>query len=108
MIIILRDGFLIGQNNKLSPLVWVSLSLLQYCDLNCCGRPLTEIIRDFCRYILIVENQLLSLMYCFVMFCFVLIITVNMSLVVALVKGRIFFIIWCLREEKPNVVVSGL
>ena len=92
MIIILRDGFSIGQNNKLSPLVWVS----------------SEIIRDFCRYILIVENQLLSLMYCFVMFCFVLIITVNMSLVVALVKGRSFFIIWCLREEKPNVVVSGL
>ena len=42
------------------------------------------------RYILIVENQLLSLMYCFVMVCFVLIITVNMSLVVALVKGRSF------------------
>ena len=64
---------------------------------------MTEIIRDFCRYILIVENQLLSLMYCFVMFCFVLIITVNMSLVVALVKGRIFIIIWCLREEKPMI-----
>ena len=92
MIIILRDGFSIGQNNKLLPLVWVSLSLLQYCYLNCCGRPLTEIIRDFCRYILIVENQLLSLMYCFkfIMFCFVLIITVNMSLVVALVKGSSF------------------
>ena len=72
MIIILRDGFSIGQNNKLLPLVWVSLSLLKYCYLNCC---------DFCRYILIVENQLLSLMYCFKMFCFVLIITVNMSLV---------------------------